>query len=328
MDPIETVEIHRTGLRVTRLGLGGAPLGGMYEGMSDRVAAATARRALELGIRLFDTAPLYGLGTSERRLGAVLSNQPRECFVLSTKVGRLLRPSRGGPDQFFKDAPPLEAYFDFSRDGVLRSVEESLKRLELERIDIALIHDPDDHYRQAIEEAYPTLAELRAQGVVRAIGAGMNQWRMLAHFAREGDFDCFLLAGRYTLLEHEPLAEFLPLCQKKGIAVIVGGPYNSGILASDLGPGATYNYAAAPVEVLARARRLEAVCERHGVPLKAAALQFVLAHPAVASAIPGVRSAAEVEENVRIARLPVPPGVWEEMKAEGLIPPEAPVPTG
>jgi D-threo-aldose 1-dehydrogenase len=294
--------------------------------VTEQVASATVRRALELGIRLFDTAPLYGLGASERRLGTVLSGQPRERFVVSTKVGRLLRPSQGRVDEFFKDAPHLEPYFDFSRDAVLRSLEESRKRLGLERIDIALIHDPDDHYRQAIEEAYPTLADLRAQGVIRAIGAGMNQWRMPARFAREGDFDCFLLAGRYTLLEHEPLREFLPLCRKKGIAVIVGGPYNSGILASDLGPGVKYNYAAAPEEVLSRARRLKAVCDRHGVPLKAAALQFVLAHPAVASAIPGARSAAEVEDNVRMVRLPIPSEVWRDMKDEGLIPREAPVP--
>ncbi len=326
MHPTEQVEIGHTGVMVTRLGLGGAPLGGMYERVPEPEARAIVKRALELGIRLFDTAPLYGLGVSEQRMGAVLSSVPRERFVLSTKVGRLLKPARSADTTFFKDAAPLEAVFDYSREGVRRSLEESRRRLGLQRIDIALIHDPDDHYAQAIGEAYPALAEARDREEIGAVGAGMNQWQMEARFAREGRFDCFLLAGRYTLLEHAPLTELFPLCREKGISIIIGGPYNSGILASDLGPDARYNYGDAPAEVLARARRLKAVCDRHWVPLKAVALQFVMAHPMVASVIPGVRSVAELEENFRLAQLPIPQRLWADLKSEGLIPREAPTP--
>ena len=223
--------------------------------------------------------------------------------------------------------PPFDVVFDFSRDGVLRSVEESLERLGLGRLDIALIHDPDDHWEQAVTEAYPTLAELRSQGVVGAIGAGMNQWEMPARFAREGDFDCFLLAGRYTLLDHSGLLELLPMCEEKQISIILGGPYNSGVLASDLGPDTTYFYQRTPPEVLETAKQIKAVCDRHGVPLKAAALQFGLAHPAVAATIPGPRTPAEVEENVEMAGFETPADMWDELKAEGLIPAEAPVPS-
>ena len=216
--------------------------------------------------------------------------------------------------------------FDFSHDGVLRSIEESLERLGLDRLDIALIHDPDDHWEQAIGEAYPALAELRSQGVLGAIGAGMNQWEMPARFAREGDFDCFLLAGRYTLLDHSGLEDLLPLCETKQISVILGGPYNSGVLASDLGPDTTYFYQRTPPEVLETARQIKAVCDSHAVPLKAAALQFGLAHPAVAATIPGPRTPGEVEENVAMAGFEIPAALWSDLKSEGLIPAEAPTP--
>ena len=219
---------------------------------------------------------------------------------------------------------PYEVVFDFSRDGVLRSLEDSLRRLDMDRIDIALIHDPDDHHDQAISEAFPALAELRSQGVIGAIGAGMNEWEALARFAVEGDFDCFLLAGRYTLLDQSGLAELLPLCEQRGISVILGGPYNSGVLASDLSGSATYFYAATPPEVLLRAREIKTVCDRHEVPLKAAALQFGLAHPAVAATIPGAQSVAEVEENVAMVQLPIPGALWDELRGQHLIPAEAP----
>jgi D-threo-aldose 1-dehydrogenase len=314
-NPLETAEIGTTGLRVTRLGLGGAPIGEQIpEGGDDR-AAAVVRRGYELGVRYFDTAPIYGAGDSERRYGLVLPDLPRDAFVLSTKVGRTRELDGAGGR---KDT------FDYSRDRVLRSLEDSLQRLRLDRIDIALIHDPDDHYDQAMNEAFPTLAELRSQGVVKAIGAGMNQWQMPARLARDGDFDCFLLAGRYTLLDQSGLAELLPLCIEKRISIVLGGPYNSGVLASDLPPGATFDYNTVSPDMLDRARRARSVCDRHGVPLKAAALQFGLAHPAVAATIPGARSIAEVEENVRMAAHPIPEALWDDLRTEGLIPAEAP----
>ncbi len=333
MDPIETAEIGSSGLRVTRLGVGGVGLaGGSARGSlpptPEEDALAIVRKSLELGVRYFDTAPGYGRGVSERRLGSVLSALPRSGLVVSTKVGRVLDPAP--PERVGSIPGPgpqdVEPVFDFSYDGAMRSFEESLQRTGLDRVDILLIHDPDDHYAQAVEGAYRALSELRSQGVISALGAGMNQWEMEARFAREADFDCFLLAGRYTLIDHSALKELLPLCQEKGISVIVGGPYNSGILASDLEEGATFNYVPAQPEVLRRARRCRAVCDRHGVPLKAAALQFVLAHPAVASVIPGPRSAAEAEENFRMVEHPIPAALWEELRGEGLIPPEAPTP--
>jgi len=240
-----------------------------------------------------------------------------------------LQPAQGGqrPAEF-ADLPPLAEVFDFSRDGVLRSLESSLQRLKLDRVDILLLHDPDTHYDQAMQEAYPTLRELRSQGVVEAIGAGMNQWEMLLRFAKEGDFDCFLLAGRYTLLEQGALPQFLSYCREKGISVIIGGPYNSGILASDLTEGAKYNYRDAPPEVLAKARRIKTICDQHGVPLKAAALQFVLAHPAVAAVIPGARTPQEVEENFRLLQHPIPAALWQDLKREGLLEATAPTPAG
>ena len=333
MNPVETAEIGATGLRVNRLGVGGVGLaGGTSRGSipptPEEEALAIVRRSLDLGVRYFDTAPQYGRGVSERRLGRVLSTLPRSELVLSTKVGRVLDPA---PPERAGSVPgpgpqDVESVFDFSYDGAMRSFEESLERMGLDRVDILLVHDPDDHYAQALEGAYRALAELRSQGVISALGAGMNQWEMEARFARESDFDCFLLAGRYTLIDHSALDEFLPLCQEKGISVIIGGPYNSGILASDLEEGATFNYLPAQPEVLQRARRCRAVCESHGVPLKAASLQFVLAHPAVASVIPGPRSADEAEENFRMVEYPIPAALWEELRGEGLIPPEAPTP--
>ena len=328
MDPLELRQIGTTGVSVTRLGLGGAPMGGLFTTVGAQTAAATVRRGYELGIRFFDTAPLYGRGKSERFYGQGLGGFDRDSYTLSSKVGRVLDPneSASGEDDIYVEVPPYDIVFDFSRDGVLRSVEESIKRLGLDRLDIALIHDPDEHWEQAIGEAYPTLADLRSQGVVGAIGAGMNQWEMEARFAREGDFDCFLLAGRYTLLDHSGLEELLPLCEQKQISVILGGPYNSGVLASDLGPETTYFYQRTPPEVLEKARRIKTVCDRYDVPLKAAALQFGLAHPVIAATIPGPRSPAEVEENVALTGFDIPADLWSELKAEGLIPEAAPTP--
>jgi D-threo-aldose 1-dehydrogenase len=297
-------------LETTRLGLGTAPLGGLYETVEDAAAAAAVEHAWELGLRLFDTAPLYGSGLAEQRVGSALRTRPRSELVLSTKVGRLLRP--GLPAQaIFHGTPPLGPVFDFSYDGVRRSLEESLERLGLDRVDVALIHDPDDHYDEAIRGAYPALERLRSAGVVTAIGVGMNQTALLCRFAREGDFDCFLLAGRYTLLDRSAADDLLPLCLERGIAVIAGGVFNSGVLAS----GSTYDYAPAPPSVLASAKRLRAICAKRGVPLEAAAIQFPLRHPAVASVVVGCRSAEEVEHDVRLFEHELPDDLWDELLA-------------
>lgn len=271
--------------------------------------------AWDAGIRYFDTAPLYGFGLSERRLGAVLADKPRGDFVISTKVGRLIRPgAQPDPDHAWKGAPPLNAVFDFSYDATMRSVEESLTRLRLDRVDVLLIHDPDQHYAEAIQGAYRAIDRLRSEGTVRAIGAGMNQAEMLARFAHEADFDCFLLAGRYTLLDRTGARELLPLCVERGIAIIAGGVFNSGILA-ETGTSLHYNYEQAPAEVVAHSQQIKAICRRHGVDVKAAALQFPLRNPAVKTVLTGCRSAAEVEENVRMFHAPVPDDLWPELDA-------------
>ena len=320
---METREIGGTGLHVTALGFGGAPVGNEVADNEEDLAMATVQRSYESGTRYFDTAPIYGFGRSERRIGRALAGIPRDRYVISTKVGRLLEPG-------CQDSAAAEptVVFDWSRDGVMRSLDESLRRLGMDRVDIALLHGPHDHYKVAIEEAYPVLADLRSQGVVTAIGAGMNEWELSARFAREADFDCILLAGRYTLLDQTALAEFLPLCVEKGISVILGGPYNSGILASDLTDEATYQYVKAPPDILERARRIRSVCDRYGVPLNAVALQFGLAHPAVASTIPGARTAGEAEDNHRAVSHPVPNALWEDLKHQGLVDPDSPVPMG
>ncbi|MDP6453143.1 MAG: aldo/keto reductase [SAR202 cluster bacterium] len=328
MNPLDTAQVGTTALKVTRLGLGGAPLGGLFTDVEVPTALSTVAKGHEVGIRYFDTAPLYGHGKSETYVGQALQAFPRDQFVLSSKVGRVLDPVDRQPDtDTYVALPPFEAVFDYSRDGILRSLEESLQRLGLDRIDIAFIHDPDDHHEQAINEAFPTLADLRSQGVISAIGAGMNQWEALSQFAREGDFDCFLLAGRYTLLDYSGLDDLLPLCEEKQISIMLGGPYNSGILASDLQPGATYFYQEAPADVLDKARQIKSVCDRHDVPLKAAALQFGLAHPAAAATIPGARSPQEVEENIQMASYSIPADLWSELRHEGYLPEYAPVPT-
>ena len=321
MDPTAGVRLGRSGLTATRVGLGCAPIGGLYEAVSNAEARAVVDRAWERGVRLFDTAPLYGSGLSERRLGLALRERPRDELVLSTKVGRLLR-AGGKAHAQFEGAPALEPIFDFSYDGVLRSLDESLERLSLDRVDLVYIHDPDDHFEEARVGAYAALERLRNEGVVRAIGVGMNQSELLARFARETDVDCLLLAGRYTLLDTGALAELLPLCVERGIAVIAGGVFNSGVLAG----GVRYDYAPAPPEVLAHVRRLTDVCGRWDVPLPAAAVQFPLGHPAIACVLVGCRSAAELNEDVALFELDLPAGLWEELRGEGLLPAEAPVP--
>jgi D-threo-aldose 1-dehydrogenase len=332
-EPTDRLPIGRSGLNVTRLGFGGASIGGLFSAVTDGDAIATVERAWDLGIRTFDVAPLYGFGAAERRMGAALAGRPRDEFVLSTKVGRLVLPLDAIADSADVDhqdanyvhADPVGLVFDYTADGVRRSIEASLKRLRLDRIDVALIHDPDEHWATAIGEAYPALARLREDGVIRAIGAGMNQSAMLARFAREGDFDVFLLAGRYTLLDQDALTELLPLCVERDVAILVGGVMNSGVLA-DPRPGSRFDYRPAPDAVVDRASRLAAVCERHDVPLRAAAIQFPLAHPAVRSLIAGVRRIDHLDEYPELMRRPIPADLWAELRSEGLIPDAAPVP--
>ena len=271
--------------------------------------------AWQAGIRFFDTAPLYGHGLAERRLGEVLRTKPRDEFVLATKVGRLLREGAPpDPSQSYKGVPAVNPVFDFSYDGVMRSVEESLTRLGLDRVDVLHIHDPDDHFDEALSGAYQALDRLRQEGSIKAVGAGMNQAEMPARFARAANFDCFLLAGRYTLLDRTGAHDLLPLCEERGIAIIAGGVFNSGILANP-GPGATFDYRAAPADLVRQAERLRLTCARHGVELKAAALQFPLRHPTVASVLTGCRSVAEVEENVGMFQVPIPDALWPELDA-------------
>jgi D-threo-aldose 1-dehydrogenase len=338
-DPFERVALGASGLQVTRLGFGGASIGGLYRAVPETSAIAVARHAWDIGIRAFDVAPLYGYGNAERRIGLALADRARDAFVLSTKVGRLLVPrdevSPGADvdrqalgdveDAFYRDTPPVRVVFDYSHDGVLRSVDASLRRLGLDRIDVLYIHDPDDHWETAIRGAVPALARLREAGVVRAIGAGMNQSEMLARFVREADLDVILLAGRYTLLDHGALDDLLPLCVERGVAVAVGGVMNSGILA-DPRPDSRFNYVPASAALVERAARLRAICARHGISLRAAAAQFPLAHPAVAMLIAGVRTVEHLDEYPVLLRTPIPADLWAELRHEGLIPPDAPVP--
>lgn len=338
-DPTEWLPIGGTGLRVTRLGFGSASIGGLYRKVSESVAKGVVDHAWRLGVRYFDSAPLYGYGSSEVRVGRALAPRPRESYVLSTKVGRLVRSAGdlppgadidvqdldGRENAFFAGVGRRRLLFDYTSDGVLVSLEESLDRLGLERIDIAYIHDPDRHWQVAIDQAYPALERLRAEGRLRAIGVGMNESRMLARFAREGDFDVFLVANRYTLLDQDAIDELLPICERRGIAVTIGGVMNSGVLA-DPGRLARFDYRPAPAAVLDRARRLAAVCARHRVSLRAAAIQFPLAHPAVVSVIAGVRSTAHLDEYPQAMTQSIPTDLWAELRSEGLLHPAAPTP--
>ena len=313
-------QLGRTGVAVTEISFGGAAIGNLFTAVTDDDARAAVDAAWDGGIRFFDTAPHYGLGLSERRLGAALGDRPRAEYVISTKVGRLLEtaPSAGptaggGRDAEGFDVPSgLVRRFDFSADGVRRSLEASLGRLRLDRVDIALIHDPDAHGEQALREAYPALARLRAEGVVGAIGVGMNQTGMLTRFVRETDIDVVLVAGRYTLLDQTAADTLLPAALERGVSVIAGGVFNSGVLAAPT-PDATYDYAAAPGSLISRALRLQEICAQAGVPLRAAAARFPLAHPAVASVLIGARNAAEVTDAITLRGLDIPPELWESL---------------
>ena len=313
-----------------KLSLGCAQLGNLYRVVSDDAARATVGAAWDIGVRYFDTAPHYGLGLSERRLGRALAMRPRDSYVLSTKVGRLLEPAADAErldDGGFVVPATHRRVWDFSRDGIRRSLSESLERLGLDSVDILYLHDPDDHWGDVVATGLPALTELRAEGVVRAVGAGMNQSAMLADIVRHADVDLLMLAGRYTLLEQDALDDLLPLCEKRGVGVVAAGVFNSGLLARPHpADDAKYDYGDAPRELVDRARAIAAVCDRHGTTLPAAAIAFPLAHSAVVSVCVGARSPEQIERNARLCREGVPPELWLELKAEGLLRGDAPVP--
>lgn len=313
-------------MTLSGLSLGCAQLGNLFAAISDDQARATVDTAWGRGIRYFDTAPHYGLGLSERRLGAALAGRPRDEYVISTKVGRLLEPVDvvTGRDDDGYDVPATHRrVWDFSRDGILRSLESSLQRLGVDRVDVVYLHDPDDFREEVYEAAYPALEELRAQGVVRAIGAGMNQSALLADFAANTDMDLLMLAGRYTLLEQPALDDLLPVCVERGIGVVAAGVFNSGLLARER-PEGRYDYGDAPPELVERARRIAEVCRGHGTTLPAAALAFPCLHPAVVGVCVGARSPEQVERNADRYAAGVPASLWDELKGSGLLRADAP----
>lgn len=328
------------GLTFTELGFGTAPLGNLYRAITDAEADAILQAAWDGGVRYYDTAPLYGLGLSETRLNRFLRDKPREEYTLSTKVGRLLRPcgpeARDGFGKWF-EVPARTEVYDYSYDGVMRSLEFSLERLGVDRVDLLFAHDidvPNQGSRanvdakvdQLMAGGYHALERMRNEGVIKAFGAGVNEWEVCQQLAERGDYDIFLLAGRYTLLEQDALESFLPLCEHRGIGIIIGGPYNSGILATGPKQGAYYNYETAPAEIMAQVRALEAECIAKGSSLVAAAFQFPLGHPCVLSVIPGGQGVAEMVQNLEVANAEVPAALWSELKSKQLVRQDAPVP--
>jgi D-threo-aldose 1-dehydrogenase len=320
--------LGRGGLQVGRYGFGGAPIAGLYESVSDQQAHECMAQAWASGQSYFDTAPHYGAGLSEQRVGAFLSRKPSNEWILSTKVGRMLEttdPAGTADATGFADEAGVSRVFDFSRDGIRRSFDASLERLGVDHIDILFLHDPDDHWKQAIDEAWPTLASLRDEGALRSIGAGMNQTAMLTRFVQETDMDVVLLAGRYTLLDQGAIDDLLPACAERGTSVVLGGVFNSGLLANPH-RNATFDYQPAVSEVLEKARQIDEVCARHGVAIAAAALQFPLAHPAITTVVIGARSKQEVEQNVGFINTSIPEQLWADLLAAGLLQPGTPVP--
>jgi len=341
MDPVAKRKWPRSGLETTVMGFGAAPIGNIFRPISEEDSAALIKAAWDAGVRYFDTAPMYGHGLSEARCGQGLRWYPRDQFVLSTKVGRILHPMKPGekpPADFRQNGlPGFAPVFDYSYDGVMRSLEHSYLRLGLARIDIVLIHDVDfwtikdralleERFKTVIDSGFKALDELRSAGVIGAIGVGINEADTSLRFVKVADFDCMLLAGRYTLLEQGGLEAFLPECVSRNVSVILGGPYNSGILTGGVKPGATHDYVAAPVHLIEKAQKIEAVCQRHGVELGAAAMQFPLFHPALCSVIPGALSATEVKQNIARLSAKIPVELWSELKREKLLDPNAPTP--
>jgi len=350
MDPNQKVKLGKTDVEVTRLGMGINPLGGLYTNIPEDHVIATIEKAWELGTRFFDVAPVYGYGKAETSLGKVLQNKPSDEYTLSTKVGRLLL--KDGPADredvmvlwdgvpLYKGTPDVKPYFDFTYDGVMRSIEDSQKRMGIERFDFLHLHDPDLHPDEALDGGFKALDKLRGEGIIGAVGCGMNQWEMLADFAKHADFDCFLLAGRYTLLDQSALSELLPICEEKDIAIVNGGVYNSGILAhpdpASIGnvssdsaaitswqSNVTYNYVPAEQEIIDKVAKIKRICDNHNVPLRAAAIQFPLHHPAIPTVIVGPREIEHVIDNHDMMRVDIPSDLWAELKHEGILQEEA-----
>ena len=327
----------RAGFDVTAFGFGTAPVGNIFREIDEQTSDAMFQRSWEAGVRFFDTAPMYGHGLSELRTGQSLRWKNRDDFILSSKVGRLLKPAKRQDINFapWNNAAPFTMHFDYSYDATMRAFEDSLQRLALERMDICFIHDIDcftqgdnqpEIFAQAMDGAWRALSQLRDEGVVRAIGVGVNEWQVCEAALRQHDFDCFLLAGRYTLLEQEALESFLPLCVERDVAVVVGGGFNSGILATGAVEGAKYNYAPAPSEIMQKVAAIEAVCKDYDVPLPAAALQFVVAHPAIASFIAGTRTLEQLDNNLKWFNHPIPSDFWSALKHKRLLREDAPMP--
>ena len=325
--------IGTRGAAVSRLGFGTSAFGALTTIGGEAIVADAMRAAKAAGLRYFDTAPFYGSGLAELRLGQGLHGTSRDDVTISTKVGRLFHADLSTCHDAASGARPFVMRYDYTYDGTMRSLEDSLVRLDTPRIDIALIHDVnrrwqgdmlEQRYKEAMGGAYRALAKLRDEGVIKAIGVGVNDWEILLRFAGDGDFDCFMLAGRYTLLDHTCVTRFMPECERRGIAVLAVAPYNSGILVTGARPGATFFYAEASADIMERTRRIEAVCDRHRVPLAAAALQLAAFHPAVASVVVGMRDANDLTQNVAHFAHPIEVDFWRELKDEGLLAHEAP----
>ncbi|WP_170335410.1 aldo/keto reductase [Ruegeria arenilitoris] len=337
MNPNTLNKFGRVDLNVSAFGFGTAPIGNIFREIDEATSDAMIQHAWDKGVRYFDTAPMYGHGLSEMRTGHSLRWKDRGDFILSSKVGRVLKPGRRQDINFepWTNAAPFTMHFDYSYDGIMRSFEDSLQRMALEHMDICFIHDIDvftrgseqpEVFKQAMDEAWKALESLRDQGVVKAIGVGVNEWEVCHAALEQRDFDCFLLAGRYTLLEQDALDKFLPLCEERGAAVVVGGGFNSGILATGAKEGAKYNYAPAPADIMDKVSKIEAVCAEYNVPLPAAALQFVVAHPAVPTFMAGTRTVEQLDQNLNWFSHDIPAEFWADLKTKGLLREDAPVP--
>lgn len=338
MKPGSKNKFGRVDLEVTAFGFGTAPIGNIFREINEETSDAMIQEAWDAGVRYYDTAAMYGHGLAEHRTGHSLRWKNRDDYILSSKVGRILKPARKDDIDYFPwtNAGRFTCHFDYTYDGTMRAFEDSLQRLGLESMDICFIHDIDvftrgddqpEVFKQAMDGSWKALEKLRGEGVVKAIGVGVNEWEVCHEALKQRDFDCFLLAGRYTLLEQDSLDDFLPLCEERGAAVVVGGGFNSGILATGAVDGAKYNYAPAPPEIMEKVKRMEAVCADHSVPLPAAALQFVVAHPAIPSFIAGTRTVEQLKKNLDWFSYPIPADFWADLKAKGLLREDAPTPS-